>query len=74
MQRDINVGDEVLLIPNKTSVGYVPGLEKWRECRLIVSKILGDTRDGGEYYELERCVSELGVPYGILREWMFKVK
>lgn len=74
MQRDINVGDEVLLIPNRTSVGYVPGLEKWRECRLIVSKILGDTVHGGLYYELERCVSELGVPYGVLREWMFKVK
>lgn len=73
MQRDINVGDKVLLIPNKTSVGYVPGLEKWRECILIVSKILGDSTHGG-YYELERCVSELGVPYGILREWIFKIK
>ena len=41
--------------------------------RLFVVKeshILGGIR----VYTLDHCESELGVPYGILREWMFKDK
>jgi len=78
MQRDYRLGDEVLLIVDPASVAYVEGLKKYNERRFKISKIVyagdrpGATMHRGViYFELDRCVSELGVPYGILKEWVY---
>lgn len=80
MQRELRPGDVVLLMPDPTSVAYVPGLQKYSERQLYVSKIVyaserpGANGKGMIYLELDGCVSDAGVPYGILREWVFPVR
>lgn len=77
MQRELMPGDEVMLIPDPRSVGYVNGLAKWDGCRFKISRVrygqrvtTKSARQGAIYYELKGCVSAKGVPYGILREWI----
>lgn len=79
MNREFTPGDEVMLILDPAALGVVEGLKRFDCKRMKVSRALY-ARDksykamqGAIYYELEGCTSELGVPYGILREWMFPV-
>ncbi len=77
MQRELFEGDEVLLLLDPNELGVVPGLLKWNECVFKISKAVYSAdrghpagRNGIIYFELEGCVSEYGIPYSILREWV----
>lgn len=80
MIRDYEVGDKVLL--SISSDAYVPdGLKKWDGCVFRISKIvrIGHGRSkvaahSGIYYELSNCVSDAGVPYGVVKEWLMPVR
>ena len=77
MQRELYEGEEVLLLLDPNELGVVPGMMKWNECSFRISKAVYSTdrgnpagRNGIIYPELEGCVSEYGIPYSILREWV----
>jgi hypothetical protein len=80
MQREFRPGDVVLLLPDPASVAYVPGLAEYSERQLHITRIVYASsmpRTNGKgivYLELEGCASKYGVPYGILREWVFPVR
>lgn len=77
MQRELFEGDEVLLLLDPHELGVVPGMMKWNECSFRISKAVYSSDRGHPvgtkgviYFELEGCVSEYGIPYSILREWI----
>lgn len=77
MQREIKPGDKVYLMLNPTTVGCVEGLQKWNRQEFRVSKVVyasdrnwAGSAKGAVYFELDGCVSDRGVPYGVLREWI----
>jgi hypothetical protein len=74
MQRELREGDEVMLKLNPLTVGITKGMWKWDECIFRISKVKYSNHpsiNGPVYFELEHCVSEKGVPYAVLREWIF---
>ena len=77
MQRELYEGEEVLLLLDPNELGVVPGMMKWNECSFTISRTVYSSecgnpagRNGIIYLELEGCVSEYGIPYSILREWV----
>ena len=81
MQRELYEGEEVLLLLDPNDLGVTPGMMKWNECSFRISKAVYSTdrgnpagRNGIIYFELEGCVSEYGVPYSIVRDWIVPVR
>ena len=77
MQRELFEGEEVMLLLDPKDLGVVPGMMKWNECIFTISRTVYASecgkpsgRNGIVYLELEGCVSEYGIPYSILREWV----
>ena len=76
--REIKVGDPVLLhLESPGSVGITEGLLRYKDRRFRVCRIKHFGGTGvlkGEYYELDGCVSEHGVPYGVTGDWIEPIK
>lgn len=77
--RELKVGDPVLLTLNSAGkVGITDGMLKYKDRRFRISRVvrlgtgMGYMRD--EYFELEGCVSDKGVPYGITPDWLMPIR
>lgn len=75
MRKEFQIGDEVTLVLTPTLIGIVPEMWKYDGQTFRISRIcykkLKEFAKGAVYYELEGCVSEAGVPFSILREWIY---
>ena len=70
MRRLYNVGDAVMLLfgPPTSRVGVTPELAKMEERVFYVSRIR--TLHNHTLYELEGCVSKMGVPFTVTADWL----
>ena len=82
MVRELNIGDTVQIQIPAGWISYMPpGLIAFDGCEFQIRRIVlvghGRKTPGslkGSYYELDGCVSEKGVPYGIVKEWLRPVR
>lgn len=73
MAEHLHKGDRVLisLPPNEHSLGN-SALWHFEGMETTISKV--KTVKNYIYYELDGVKSKYGVPYGLLRDWLIKVK
>ena len=82
MVRELSIGDRVQLCLPLNWLAYMPqGLIEYDGCVFEISRIVlvghGRNTPGslkGSYYELDGCVSEKGVPYGVIKAWLIPVR
>lgn len=72
----LKVGDLVLLHLNSPgSVGITPGLKKYKGKEFKIRRrrdVNVQSKSGTyiHYYELDGCVSDAGVPFGVTEDWI----
>ena len=74
---ELKVGDPVLLtLDSPGAVGITAGLKRYKDRRFRISRIVRVSPDNklsgcrGYYCELEGCVSDKGIPYGVALDWI----
>lgn len=68
----IRAGTSVMLNLPEQDIAITHGLKKWDGYVLRVTKVVPISKQATRYFELEGCVSEKGVPYGIDPDWCDK--